>query len=127
MTITAAVIAEIEAHARETAPEECCGLLLGAPDRITASVRAGNTADDRRRRYNIDPRDHFSAIRHGRALGLEVIGAYHSHPGSAPIPSETDRAEAFESFVFLIVSGYDLRAWRLSSGNFTEVPLVRLP
>ena len=135
MTIAAGVIADIEAHTRETVPEECCGLLIGTSDDITVSVRARNTADDRRRRYQIDPRDHFLAIRHARTLGLEVIGAYHSHPKSPAMPSETDRGEAFEGFVFLIVGAvppleadrFEMRAWRLNSGNFTEVSLVRLP
>jgi proteasome lid subunit RPN8/RPN11 len=135
MIIAASVLTDIETHARETAPDECCGLLLGGADSITASARARNIADEPRRRYRIDPRDHFGAVRRGRALGLEVVGAYHSHPASAPVPSETDRAEAFDSFVFLIVgpstalegSPLETRAWRLSSGNFTEVSLVRLP
>jgi proteasome lid subunit RPN8/RPN11 len=127
MTIPREVIADVEAHARDTAPEECCGLLLGTADRIDASVRARNIADDRQRRFLIDPRDHFAAVRRGRTLGLDVVGAYHSHPASPAIPSDTDRAEAFEAFVFVIVGSMETRAWRLSSGNFTEVPLVRLP
>lgn len=135
MRIAADVIADIEAHARDTAPEECCGLLLGSAGRIAASVRARNIAGDRRRRYLIDPHDHFAAVRSGRTLGLEVIGAYHSHPASPAVPSDTDRAEAFEAFVFVIVApstslaagALETRAWRLSSGNFREVPLVRLP
>jgi proteasome lid subunit RPN8/RPN11 len=127
MRIAPDVIADIEAHARDTTPEECCGLLLGTPERIDASVRARNIADDRRRRYCVDPQDHFSAIRRARTLGVEVVGAYHSHPVSSAVPSETDRAEAFESFVFLIVARSETRAWRLSSGNFAEVALVRLP
>ena len=127
MTIAGSVIADIEGHARDTAPEECCGLLLGTADSVAASVRAANVAEDRQRRYRIDPRDHFSAIRQARTLGLEVVGAYHSHPASPAIPSETDRAEAFEAFVFVIVGRSEIRAWRLSSGNFTEVALVRLP
>jgi proteasome lid subunit RPN8/RPN11 len=127
MTIAADVISDIEGHARDTAPEECCGLLLGSTDAITASVRARNIADEPRRRYRVDPHDHFSAIRQGRAVGLDVVGAYHSHPASAPVPSETDRAEAFEAFIFVIVGLSETRAWRLSSGNFTEVSLVRLP
>lgn len=127
MTIAADVIADLEAHAREAAPEECCGLLIGTADAITASVRARNTAAEPHRCYRVDPRDHFSAIRRARAAGLDVIGAYHSHPASLPLPSETDRAEAFEGFIFLIIGRSDLRAWRLSSGNFTEVSLVVLP
>jgi proteasome lid subunit RPN8/RPN11 len=124
--ITAEVIRAIEAHARETAPDECCGLLIGTPDVITLSVPARNIADERRRRYEIDPRDHFDAIRRARTLDLDVVGAYHSHPHSAPVPSQTDRSEAFESFLFLIVGlESETRGWRLSSGNFVEIPLVR--
>jgi proteasome lid subunit RPN8/RPN11 len=84
-------------------------------------------ADDRQRRYRIDPSDHFAAIRQARATGADVVGAYHSHPASQPVPSETDRAEAFESFLFVIVGPSNTRAWRLLAGNFAEVPLVRLP
>ena len=125
MKIAAGVQAAVETHAREAAPEECCGLLLGTGDTITEAMRAHNRADDPQRRYEIDPQDHFVAIRHARAHGLDVVGAYHSHPRSAPVPSDTDRAAAFEDFLFLIVGRLgNLRAWRFSSGNFAEVPLV---
>jgi proteasome lid subunit RPN8/RPN11 len=146
--IAARVLAAVEAHARQAAPHECCGLLVGTPEDITLAIPANNRAAESERRYLIDPQDHFAAIRHARAIGFEVVGAYHSHPRSQPIPSETDRAEAFEDFVFLIVgrsdrlrqgSGgpedrpndppsadarYTMRAWRLSSGNFTELAFV---
>jgi proteasome lid subunit RPN8/RPN11 len=137
--IAARVLVAIEAHAREAAPEECCGLLLGTGDLISQAMRARNRAEDRERRYEIDPHDHFAAIRHGRAHALDVVGAYHSHPRSAPTPSPTDQAHAFEEFVVLIAGrpdrrrdGHDKRveqawtiqAWRFHSGNFAEVPLV---
>lgn len=112
------------------APEECCGLLLGTPDLIEAALPARNDAAEPRRRYEINPADHFAAIRRGRDLGLDVIGAYHSHPRSEPIPSPTDRQEAFEAFIFIILGPSDaigVRAWRLEAGNFAEVPLVRCP
>jgi desampylase len=137
--IAPGVLAAIDAHAREAIPDECCGLLLGAEGAITLAVRARNRAADPQRRYEIDPKEHFAAIRHGRTLGIDVVGAYHSHPRSAPVPSETDQAQAFEDFVFLIAGRSDrlrrgdtgreagpftIRAWRFSSGNFAEVPFV---
>jgi proteasome lid subunit RPN8/RPN11 len=131
MTIAEAVADAIEAHAREAAPEECCGLLLGTAEAILESIRTPNTAEDRRRLYRIAPEDHFAAIRRGRAMGINVIGSYHSHPASAGVPSETDRAEAFEHFLFVIVGwGSEspaMQAWRLDNGNFAPVPLVRSP
>ncbi len=131
MRITEAVTEVIEAHARATAPDECCGLLLGTPDAVIEAIPARNTASDPRRRYLIAPEDHFAAIRQARAAGIDVIGSYHSHPGSAPVPSATDLAVAFPHFLFVIV-GFagrepEMQAWRLDGGNFAAVPLVRSP
>jgi proteasome lid subunit RPN8/RPN11 len=142
--IAARVLKAIARHADETAPQECCGLLLGSTEAIIESIAARNTAAEPDRRYTIDPDDHFRAIRQARESGVDVIGAYHSHPRSAPIPSETDRAEACENFVFVIAGiesvgrGTDaapaftrsprrIRAWRLVDGNFVEVALVGVP
>ena len=118
------------AHAREEAPRECCGLLIGADDAVVRSVRANNL-DALATRYLIDPNDHFSAIRDARAEGLEVIGAYHSHPSSAPVPSATDIAEANSGaeFVYVIVSliGDEVRAYRIAAGVFTPLALSPEP
>jgi proteasome lid subunit RPN8/RPN11 len=126
-----AVAAAMVAHACEAAPVECCGLLIGDDDRVTRAIRARNIAADPTRRYLVDPRDHLAAIRDARAAGRQVIGAYHSHPHSAPIPSSTDEAEGFAHFVFLIVglagASPELRAWTWVNGNFAVVPLVRVP
>lgn len=107
------------AHAQEEAPRECCGLLVGKGDSVVRSVRARNL-DAKTMRYLIDPEDHFAAIRSARADGLEVIGAYHSHPSSAPVPSATDIAEAESGsdFLYVIVSlvGDDVRAYQIDGG-----------
>jgi proteasome lid subunit RPN8/RPN11 len=116
------------AHALETAPDECCGLLLGRDDHLVEAVPVRNTADDRLRRYRIDPAEHFAVIRSARARHLDVLGAYHSHPRSAPTPSPTDRAEAFGAFLFVIIAVApvtDVRAFRFENGNFVPVPFVR--
>jgi proteasome lid subunit RPN8/RPN11 len=129
VTILAAVEAAIISHARATAPAECCGLLLGDGDTITDARPARNVADDTFRQYLIAPADHLAAIRDARGRSIEVVGAYHSHPRSAPVPSPTDAAAAFGEFVFLIV-GFEgdrpeIRAWIWAEGNFVPVPLVR--
>ena len=129
MTILAPVETAIVSHARATAPAECCGLLLGTGDTITDARPARNVADDTFRQYLIDPADHLAAIRDARSRSVEVVGAYHSHPRSAPVPSPTDAAAAFGEFVFVIV-GLDtdppeIRAWIWAEGNFVPVPLVR--
>lgn len=129
--LPAPVAGLIVAQAREAAPDECCGLLLGDRSRVDRAVPARNIAPEPGRTYTINPDDHFAAIRTARALGLDVIGAYHSHPRSAAVPSKTDREQAFSHFLFLIVglSGDEpaLAAWELVAGNFASVALVRTP
>jgi len=113
------------AHARAEAPRECCGLLVGTGETVVRSVRARNL-DEKATRYLIDPEDHFTAIRAARADGLEVIGAYHSHPSSAPVPSPTDVAEANSGsdFLYVIVSlvNDEVQAYRIEDGQFVSIP-----
>lgn len=117
--IDAAVITDMLAHARAEAPRECCGLLVGKEDSVVRSVRARNL-DAMATRYLVDPEDHFAAIRAARENGLEVVGAYHSHPTSAAVPSATDIAEATSGadFLYVIVSPVsdDVRAYRIDAG-----------
>lgn len=129
-----AVLDDLVAHAREEAPNECCGVLVGAGPRIERIVRARNTLGSPTR-YQIDPRDQIAAIRSARERGESVVGFYHSHPSSAPMPSETDRVEAaYPGHWYLIVSpggpaaSAEVRGFQLQvSGNFLPVTLVPIP
>ena len=116
-------------HARRTLPYECCGLLIGvatgADTRFTRAWPARNLRHSRTR-YLIDPSDHFAAIRAARRTGLAVVGAYHSHPASAPLPSATDDREADDSeLVYVIASPAraEVRAYRLDGGRLRAVEL----
>lgn len=123
------VIAAMVAHAREAAPDECCGVLLGRGDVIVEAVRARNAAEHAATRFLIDPKDHIDARREARTRGLDVVGFYHSHPRSGAAPSDTDRAEAaYPGSLYVIVGlGADLpdvRLFEFDNGNFHERPLV---
>lgn len=119
----------MDAHARAELPNECCGLLIGSGDQIARVARARNLRPSPTR-YLIDPEDHFAAIRAARAEGLEVVGAYHSHPGAPPVPSATDLAEATDRHhLYVIVSPTaeappEVRAFRLTGAGFEPVELV---
>jgi len=119
------------AHARETAPSECCGILIGSGTRIDETAPARNLAEGPSR-YLIDPADHIAARRAARSRGLEVVGFYHSHPRSAAWPSPTDVAEAtYPEAVYLIVSladsGAEARLFRIDLGVASELPLTTAP
>src|SRR3954466_13655982 len=112
------------AHARDLAPDECCGVLLGRGDAIEEAVRARNAADSPRTRFMVDPKDHIDIRRAGRTRGLEVVGFYHSHPRSTAAPSDTERSEAAYPGLYVIV-GLDVdppevRLFGFDAGNFTE-------
>jgi proteasome lid subunit RPN8/RPN11 len=104
ITIVQQVLDDVLAHAREAAPRECCGLLIGRGAHISNSVRARNLADGDSR-FQIDPRDHIDALRSARAAHLDVIGFYHSHPRSRAYPSETDVAESGYADAMHLIAG----------------------
>jgi proteasome lid subunit RPN8/RPN11 len=138
VTVGAAVLERVVERAREAAPDECCGLLIGSAGHVVEAVSAHNIAEHPRTRFLIDPRDHVSALREARRRGLDVVGFYHSHPRSAATPSETDVAEAtYPDFLSLIVGfgpegpsgpqGPEVRLYRFSGGTFLPVRFARQP
>jgi proteasome lid subunit RPN8/RPN11 len=94
------------AHARESRPAECCGLLGCDAERIGATVyRLRNIAPDPCVAYDGDPQDLCEAQRLMRARGEQLLGIYHSHPReTVPAPSETDVRLAYHpSAVYFII------------------------
>ena len=129
MRLTGLVVDRVVAHARQLAPDECCGLLIGDGDGVVDCAPARNIADRPAVRFLIDPKDHLHALRDARRRGLDIVGFYHSHPRSAAIPSDTDRAEAnYPDHLFLIVgladTTPDLRLYCFRDGNFLPTPFV---
>lgn len=124
LRVTRAALARMRDAARDSAPEECCGLLLGR-DAIEEARPAANFAADRRRCFEIDPQALVDAHRAARAGGPGVIGYYHSHPGGPARPSETDRAMAQrDGKVWAIVGEEDVAFWRDDEGGFAPLPYV---
>jgi proteasome lid subunit RPN8/RPN11 len=120
------VVNDVLAHAREAAPDECCGLLIGAGDRVVEAVRARNLSSDPNR-FLIDPHDHIAARRNARTQGSTVVGFYHSHPHSEARPSPTDlREAAYPECVHLIVSLVEEPAARLFRMNGSVVEELAL-
>ncbi len=120
------------AHARFCYPEEACGLLAADRDGRLRMVYALTNADSSPSSYTVDPVEHFRAWKHAERQGWELAGVFHSHTHTAPYPSPTDQARAPEpDWVYLIVGLVDweapqTRAYRISDGKVTEVPLVVL-
>jgi proteasome lid subunit RPN8/RPN11 len=127
-TISSVAIDAILLHARDAAPEECCGLLVGQAASVVEAFATRNLAESPSR-FRIDPKDHIDGLRRARRRGLDVIGFYHSHPRSSAAPSETDVAEAsYPNHLCLIVGlGSDppeVRLFQYDGRNFLEEPFV---
>ncbi len=128
-------------------PEEGCALLLGRRAGVALELLESwpclnrwRPAEERRRRFRLDPREQLLAQPWARARGLQVIGAAHSHPEGAAEPSATDLALCWGPSLMLIRSGLGrsgagpastdtlgLRAWWIAGeegGAPLELPIM---
>jgi desampylase len=129
VTLARAAHDDIVSHAREAAPAECCGLMIGhkgsGGEAVIEAARTRNLSADPNR-FEIDPEDHIRTRRTARSRGLEVLGFYHSHPRSPAAPSGTDLAEAaYPGHLYVIVSlsvePAEVRLYRFEASAFREV------
>jgi proteasome lid subunit RPN8/RPN11 len=123
------LIDDIVAHAREEAPNECCGLIAGVDGHATRVYRARNS-EQSPFRYVVDPGDQIRIMDEIDGTGEELVGIYHSHTRSAAYPSQTDvnLAEGWPDPLYLICSladaDPDVRAFAIRDGGIEEVALA---
>jgi len=112
------------AHAREEAPNECCGYVSGRDGLIEEVVRSENLRASPYG-YELDSKS-LLQVNELDEDGYEV-GVYHSHPKSAAEPSQTDINLAhYPHWTYLIVSlagEPTVRAWRIADGRVEEEPV----
>jgi proteasome lid subunit RPN8/RPN11 len=130
--VARALLDELIAHAREEAPNECCGVVAigaGAPARATRSYRAVNSAASPLR-FEIDGRELLHSIEEIEQAGDELGAVYHSHTRSAPYPSQTDINFAANwpgvEWIIVGLSGDGaplVRSFLIAAGTVTEVAL----
>jgi [CysO sulfur-carrier protein]-S-L-cysteine hydrolase len=123
------LVDRIVAHAREDAPNECCGLISGADGRAIRVYRARN-AEESPLRYTIHPTDQLRIMTEIEEHGEEIAAIYHSHTKTSAEPSQTDvnLAENWPDPLYLICSIADpdapaLRAFAIRDGAVDEVEL----
>ncbi|MCH7717148.1 MAG: M67 family metallopeptidase [Gemmatimonadetes bacterium] len=126
MQIAGAALDSIRQHLTALYPLEGCGFLLGAEEAVGESlVRSALAANNRRgldgaaaTRYLMGPDDFRDAEKEAGALGLQIVGTYHSHPDVAATPSQYDLEHAWPWYRYLIVSivegsVHEERVWQL--------------
>jgi proteasome lid subunit RPN8/RPN11 len=112
---------ELVAHAREDAPNECCGYMRIDDGTVAETWRSTNGRASPYG-YELDADSLLAANNldwdgHG-------VGIYHSHPKSPAEPSQTDINLAhYPHWTYLIVSLADepvARAWHIADGRVEE-------
>ncbi|HEX5820155.1 MAG TPA: M67 family metallopeptidase [Solirubrobacterales bacterium] len=127
MRIPKEIYDELLAHARDDAPNECCGL-VGGNDGVAKSVYRARNAEASPLRYNLDPQDQFRIMSEMDERGEELSAIYHSHTASPAYPSQTDiNLASYPDALYLIVSLAEgeepLRGYRIEDGKVNEVEL----
>jgi proteasome lid subunit RPN8/RPN11 len=111
-------------HAREVAPNECCGYVSAREGSLEEVFRARSLRDSPYG-YELDSKSLLAANELDDE-GFEV-GIYHSHPRSAAEPSQTDINLAhYPHWTYLIVSlegEPTVRAWHMVDGRVSEEPV----
>jgi proteasome lid subunit RPN8/RPN11 len=121
-------IDQMIAHAREDAPNECCGIIAGKDGRPTKLYRAIN-AEASPYRYSVDTKDLLRIHREVDANDWEFLVIYHSHTHTEAYPSPTDvRLATWPDAHYVLVSLMDegrpaVRAFRILDGAISEEPI----
>jgi proteasome lid subunit RPN8/RPN11 len=135
---------KIQTYAERIYPEECCGLLLGqrcgdvkslievlptenswddeVADAFQAIEGSAQLESSKRSRFSIAPVVMLKAQKDARDRNLDIIGIFHSHPDHPAVPSEFDRAIAWQQYSYIIVSvqqgkACDLKSWSLDDNH----------
>ena len=129
LRIPRALLDELIAHAREDAPDECCGMIAVAAGEAVRVFRTRNTAASPLR-FEMDGKEQYEVLERIEGAGWELGAIYHSHTRSEPKPSQTDinLARWWPDPLWVIVgvaddAAPDVRAWRIVDGQVTEAAL----
>jgi len=128
MKIARQLFDEMIAHAREEAPNECCGM-VGSSDGHAVEVYRATNAEASPLRFRIDPEEQLELHNKIDDAGLDLGAIYHSHTHTAPYPSQTDInfAANWPGLEWVIVGLADdkpeVRCYLIEQGEVREVPL----
>jgi proteasome lid subunit RPN8/RPN11 len=127
----------IIAHCNEGYPDEACGILAGKGGRVEKVYPMRNSRPSPVG-YEMEPEEQFRVLREIRQAGLDLVGIFHSHPGSPAYPSNIDVERAYwpgtlfpnyPKAVYVIVSLVDreqpvVKSYSISEGSVREIPLT---
>ncbi|MDP9239462.1 MAG: M67 family metallopeptidase [Actinomycetota bacterium] len=127
LTLAAAALEAIIAHARRDHPDEACGVIAGpaGSDRAKRLIPMAN-AERSPTFYRLDPAEQLLVWREMDDRDEVPVVIYHSHTATEAYPSRTDISYASEPDAhYLLVSTRnpetpEVRSYRIADGAVTE-------
>ena len=127
MKIPQEIIDKMISQARQDAPNESCGYLLGTSgpggDVVTEHYWMENI-DHSPEHFSFAPKDQFTALRYARSKGLKILANWHSHPASPSRPSQEDLRLANDPTIrYAILSlheGVHLNSFKIQNGEVVD-------
>jgi [CysO sulfur-carrier protein]-S-L-cysteine hydrolase len=128
MRIARELYEQLVEHAREEAPNECCGMIAAREGEAVRVYRATNVAASPLR-YEIDGAEQYRIQMEIYDADLDLGAIYHSHTRTDPVPSQTDINLAFYPEAVYVIVGLagaepDVRAFMIRDHRVTEAELV---
>ena len=133
MIIPQNIIDELISQARQDAPNETCGYLLGSISPSTGGGQGEALVTENYWMENIDhspehfsfaPKDQFAALKYARSKGLKILANWHSHPASPSRPSQEDLRLANDPTIrYAILSlheGVHLNSFKILNGEVAD-------
>jgi len=93
---------QMDAHCRDYAPEEACGILAGR-DETVVSVHPAENVLHSNYAYEVNPQDQIRIFSEIYDRDLDDIAYFHSHPVSEPFPSPTDVRQVHIGRIRLVI------------------------
>jgi proteasome lid subunit RPN8/RPN11 len=140
LILSKTLLSKIHKHAEAEYPHECCGAIIGELTENKKKVMHiepiqnnwEDTGDETKtRRFMISSEDYKAMEQKAKALKMDLLGFYHSHPDHPPNPSETDLKFAWPFFSYPILSVMNGKADQLTSqsldlstDSFASEPII---
>jgi proteasome lid subunit RPN8/RPN11 len=150
--LSAKTLEEISQHARETYPEECCGVIFADGAAVEYPKRLRNIQNTLHAldpvtyprtaviAYAMDHKELENVISEAEGDGAKLRAFYHSHPNHDAYFSDEDKAFAcpfgepnFPGTAQIVISVFDgairricAYEWSDSASDFVEVPVKKL-
>ena len=127
--LTPAQLRALIAHSERETPHEACGLIGGTIEgeifRACVIVPIANRAENPREHFVMDESALVRAMLDFESNGWTLVGIFHSHPNSEPIPSPEDIRRAFYPGTPYMIIGRTgaLAVWEIHHGDVTPVTL----